>query len=448
MNTYNQVTPTGLGGKRGKTNVGGSQQQSQEPQEQQVFPASLTAWVQTCYADALQRSFSPEQMAQLQHELQVLIEKANNTGKLWSNDWSGQSIPILNRGSILDLKCNQATSQSKQASAQRSVKNKRATVASKEDEMTSNDRKRLRAQRFERELNHNETLDFQNINREEYKFDKNKPIIGTCTDLEKSYLRLTSAPDPSKVRPYGILVKALNRLMHKYKSGVKYTYLCDQLKALRQDLTVQLIEDDFTVKVYETHGRIAIENSDLGEFNQCQSVLKKLYEQPHIKQSKNGSTNKLEFLSYALIYYLFTNNYDSITEVKLKLQPNDRGNDFIKPALEIIKAKLSKNYHMLFSLYSKTKGTTKLLIECFINNERVKALSVICTAYKQINLEFLLNEFHFQGESDCMDFITDKQLDKFIELKGESIILKAADARSTVLNSLQKVKKVDIKGQV
>ena len=109
---------------------------------------------------------------------------------------------------------------------------------------------------------------------------------------------------------------------------------------------------------------------------------------------------------------------------------------------------MSKNYHMLFSLYSKTKGTTKLLIECFINNERVKALSVICTAYKQINLEFLLNEFHFQGESDCMDFITDKQLDKFIELKGESIILKAADARSTVLNSLQKVKKVDIKGQV
>lgn len=86
-------------------------------------------------------------------------------------------------------------------------------------------------------------------------------IIGTCTDLEKPYLRLTSAPDPGTVRPAAVLTRTLAHLLRKYKAKkVGYTWICDQMKSLRQDLTVQRVKSEFTVKVYETHARIALEN--------------------------------------------------------------------------------------------------------------------------------------------------------------------------------------------
>lgn len=56
--------------------------------------------------------------------------------------------------------------------------------------------------------------------------------------LEKRYLRLTSEPNPADIRPLPVLKQTLELLKRKWKETQDYTYVCDQFKSLRQDLTV------------------------------------------------------------------------------------------------------------------------------------------------------------------------------------------------------------------
>jgi len=60
-------------------------------------------------------------------------------------------------------------------------------------------------------------------------------------------------------------------------------------------MTIQHIKNDFTIKVYETHARIALENNDIDQFNQCQTQLCILY-----KEGLVG--NEIEFLAYRIMY--------------------------------------------------------------------------------------------------------------------------------------------------
>ena len=100
------------------------------------------------------------------------------------------------------------------------------------------------------------------------RLNESPTVKGTSIILEKPYFRLTQAPDPNEVRPLDILKKSLTLLQTKWRNKSNdYKYIDDQFRSLRQDLTVQHIENDFSVQVYETHARIALENADLDQFN-------------------------------------------------------------------------------------------------------------------------------------------------------------------------------------
>ncbi|GAM26094.1 hypothetical protein SAMD00019534_092690 [Acytostelium subglobosum LB1] len=135
---------------------------------------------------------------------------------------------------------------------------------------------------------------------------QDEPIVGTCSEYEKKYLRLTTKPEASKIRPQSILEKWFPLLIRKYKMNKNYDYTVDQLKSIRQDLVVQHIRNAFTLEVYESNAIISLENNDFQEFGQCITQIKELYSGPTSLDSKF----KYEFISYDILFTLLYNQED------------------------------------------------------------------------------------------------------------------------------------------
>jgi len=199
------------------------------------------------------------------------------------------------------------------------------------------------------------------------------PVIGRCQDLEKKYFRLTSAPNPMHVRPLEVLEKTLELLKRKWRKENNYSYICDQFKSLRQDLTVQHVKTEFTVNVYEIHARIALEKGDLGEYNQCQTQLRALY-------SLHLGGHPMEFKAYRILYFIHTCNRTDMNDILADLTTGEKKDAAVKHALDARSALALGNYHRFFHLYLDTPNMGAYLMDMFVNRERLAALSNICKA--------------------------------------------------------------------
>ncbi|ODV88209.1 hypothetical protein CANARDRAFT_181499, partial [[Candida] arabinofermentans NRRL YB-2248] len=268
--------------------------------------------------------------------------------------------------------------------------------------------------------------------------DLDTPLVGTCQTLEKKYLRLTSQPIPSTVRPLNILRKTLKLLIDKYLEGASYNYLCDQFKSMRQDLTVQHIKNEFTVSVYQYHCKLAIQFEDLGEFNQCQSQLRLLYE-------GSSSPLRLEFYSYRILYYIITNNLEEAFDLKLQLIDEGvdlESNIFLRTSFRLVESVLLNDYFQFFSLIKEFRFLNSIIMK-----ERIKSLAIICRSYKKIVLGFIKENLLFDHEDDLLKFLRDHELEQFV-LQESVAFFDCSKSRFIVEALREKIyKKIDIKGQ-
>jgi hypothetical protein len=219
-------------------------------------------------------------------------------------------------------------------------------------------------------------------------------IVGQCEEWEKQYLRLTTAPDPALVRPPRVIEIALARVLERWarEGAADYHWTASQFKSMRQDLTVQHIKSDLTVRVYEAHARIALEAGDLSEFNQCQTQLFMLYRDwPALAACER------EFMFYHLLYCVVTGNAAALTKAIAELPRAAREDAAIALALSLRQAVALNNYCVFFRLHARCPLHGRYLTAKLVPRIRLRALAVMLRAYRPgaVQIRFVATSLGF-----------------------------------------------------
>ena len=182
-----------------------------------------------------------------------------------------------------------------------------------------------------------------------------------------------------------------------------YLWFCSQLKAVRQDCTVQRIKNSFAIDVYETHAKIALEESDLNEYNQSQTQLKELYE---MSANSGVLENVNEFLAYRILYYVFLSTTDSmgagsgIFKILLSLSPDQTRDPAISHACKVREAVAVGDYLAFFRLHKDVPNLGKYLMDRIAPTMRYRALQRMAKAYRpSVDLSFCLQNLGFVESS-------------------------------------------------
>jgi len=360
---------------------------SVEGSSQIEWPPSLQGYVARAFAQCKTDAARNE----VESQLKIIIRDAVASKKLHTLDWALYPLPKISSVPIPEKPKPEKT-------------NKRL-LPLPENESKKKQREKRFTSDFQITKGYSGTTSYTPAsNNDDREIDWDAFLIkGTSQELEKQYLRLTSAPDPSTVRPEPVLKKSLQMLKSKWSISHDYTYTCEQLKSIRQDLTVQRIKNEFTVEVYETHARWALENWDLGEFNQCQTQLKSLY-------LEGIKGNVAEFIAYRLLYFIFQGSQSDIAKLLFELSVTTLGrhknDEAISHALKVREVVVLKNYHAFFKLCKSAPNCGKFFMSKLAVEQRKNALQAISKAFRgDLPTEWLQSELGFDDKEQCQQYL-------------------------------------------
>lgn len=181
-------------------------------------------------------------------ELSKLINRVSKDGRMFIHRWDLEPIPTF-IDPTSDSKITQISTHSSESIKKRKSRwgedNSSSTREESGPSSQINNLDDLKSSKAVKRLKVSNSIKV-GINENsgiEINFDDLK-IVGTCSNLEKEYFRLTSPPLSNSVRPEHILKKSLQLMKQKWDNDdADYLYICSQLKSIRQDLTVQHIRN-------------------------------------------------------------------------------------------------------------------------------------------------------------------------------------------------------------
>ena len=230
------------------------------------------------------------------------------------------------------------------------------------------------------------------------------PIQGTNQSIEKDYYRLTSAPQPAAVRPLAVLSLALGRVKERWKATREYGWCCNQLKSIRQDLTVQHIRNAFACECYETHGRIALEQGDLSEFAQLMTPLTSLHSE--------GLTTlpvRAEFIAYRILHTVChhqRHNDLSLLSLLATLPDEVSHHPYVLHALDVRQSLLLRSYLHFFHLYHTAPVMSSYLMDGLASEMRMRGLRVLCSAFRgRCECQWVRRWVGFEDEDECVQWL-------------------------------------------
>jgi len=358
-----------------------------------------------------------------------LIAEAKLKDELWSREWDKEPVPSLKKRTISSKEFSDVSEAPPEPSAKRK-KNKEPKGPPSAEESK---RRLQRAQRFaEAKKNNVRKASEKTITEMDPSGDvqwDSLVIKGTSLALEKQYLRLTSAPDPSTVRPQSVLEESLVMLKERWARDPNYAYANEQLKCIRQDLTVQHIYNEFTVQVYETHARLALQNADLSEFNQCQTQLMQLH------KSLDGA--KLEFLAYRILYHAFTANRINLNHLLSQASAEAFEDPAVSHAVQVVECLQSANYLEFLGLLKDAPNMGMYLMEGLVERTRLMTLQILCKGYHPVlAVSHVTLSLGIASDSECVEYLSERGATFADDTKG------VIDTKKSLTSMAQKAKPV------